>query len=310
MNFIIYASLCVLSAYYAKEKGKDFGKFLLASFFLTPIIVFIYLLLSKKTVKKQSSQNWDYDDNDDDDTFFNNDELSSGNKREIKEANSTYSESLLYFDVKGVFAESSRIKVFKNLSKGDSLLLDSNVYNEHDKYAISISNQNNKMLGFIPKGNRKLHRTLNSNIDYICSVYSKEEYYSDYHQDYQYLMTAKIYIGFNNNDISYIRNLNNNFSTFLNNYKAKNYQENIDLCDALANDFIELLKNKSILNKFKKEKISFDLDFDKISINLIRAKEADKCLKIFDVLNPILIETNMWKDGKFKKLIARLEKLK
>tara|TARA_B110000003_G_C16532597_1_gene489524 strand:+ start:71 stop:1000 length:930 start_codon:yes stop_codon:yes gene_type:complete len=309
MNFIIYASLCVLSAYYAKEKGKDFFKFLLASFFLSPIIVFVYLLLTKTSVKKPSTQKWDYDENDDD-TFFNRDELKTGNKRETKEANSVYSKSLLYFDVKGVFAESSRIKVFKNLKKGDKLILDTNVYNEHDKYAISILNENNKMLGFIPKGNRKLHRTLNSNIDSICSVYSKEEYYSDYHEDYQYLMTAKIYVGFNENDISLIRNINNNFSTFLINYQEKKYKDNIELCDSLANDFIELLKNKSILNKFKQEKISFDIDFDKISINLIRAKEADKCLVIFDVLNPLLKETNMWKDGRFKKLTARLEKLK
>ena len=301
MIYIVWFSLCVACGYYAKSKGRSFGKNFIGAILFSPLLIAIILLLSKS--KKA--------DNLDESEYILNEEVTynSNKTREEKEANSVYYNAELSKEVKGVFAENKRIKSFRNAKIGDEIILDFNVFNDHDKYAIEIYDKSNNQIGFVPKGNRKLHRSLEQGANYFSYVNRKSEYYSEeYDRDY-FSMDITIYIGFNEKNTSIIRNLFLENILFLSSYKLKEYDVNIEKSDFLIDSFVELMSDSNILNLYQKRKLDLSIDFDKITINAIRAKQEIKSIEYYNKLKPILDKSKMWKEGRFDKLQSRIEKL-
>ena len=177
------------------------------------------------------------------------------------------------------------------------IILDFNVFNDHDKYAIEIYDKSNNQIGFVPKGNRKLHRSLEQGANYFSYINRKSEYYSEeYDRDY-FSMDITIYIGFNEKNTSIIRNLFLENILFLSSYKLKEYDINIEKSD--FDDLIIfrrriIMSDSKILNLYQKRKLDLSIDFDKITINAIRAKQELKSIEYYKNLKPILVKSKMW----------------
>lgn len=77
---------------------------------------------------------------------------------DLKEGKLLYkSKGIKTFDVKGMFYQNLNPKIhngdFVGYAKTDN--------NSHDMYAVEIYNNENKLLGYLPKGNKRLNNTLN-----------------------------------------------------------------------------------------------------------------------------------------------------
>jgi len=140
--------------------------FLLGLVFFIGLIIIITVLSSKKNNKETSFEN-------------------SNQKNNTNTSNCYVKNEVFNFELKGIFYNDYK-------RTGDFLGFAKNTYNSHDKYSVGIF-INNKLAGYPPKGNYRLHNTINQihNNNLLC--------WGNIHYDEfrnQYSGTVNIPIGF------------------------------------------------------------------------------------------------------------------
>lgn len=188
-------------------------------------------------------------------------------------------EKLLYknkgikaFDMKGMFYQNLNPKIhngeFIGYAKTDS--------NSHDIYAVEIYNNENKLLGYIPKGNRRLNSSLNEwhNGKIIVWGGLYEEGYND-----KWYGNVNIPVGFSENELEKIKRILN--------LKCEN-QNQINKKEKSTEKYFEILNRhreiNNLLSALKNPK-EFYYSFPKnlipsISSHLEKEKNWEKLLEL------------------------------
>lgn len=129
----------------------------------------------------------------------------SRKKKSIK----PYKNEVIYLEVKGVFAERSRIKVHNQIMPGDQVRLEFEPYNEYDKNAIGVYNMKGDQLGFLPRNQRKVIKTLKENSNYLAFIEWKSDRYSEKHNKHFYNVSIMAYLGLSDKGIKRLGEIHN-----------------------------------------------------------------------------------------------------
>jgi len=119
--------------------------------------------------------------------------------KKIISANSSikpYQESKVYFNVKGIWAQESRIKEFRKLQIGDILYIHIDEQNEYDINALGVYTREGVLLGYIKRNQRKLFKSVRENIPRLVKVIDHEEFFSQPRQLRVYRLALEIWIGY------------------------------------------------------------------------------------------------------------------
>lgn len=107
-----------------------------------------------------------------------------------------YNQTLQGVMVQGIFAEKSRIRAFNGMAVGEEVKLAFEPDNPYDRNAIAVLTFSDEMLGYLPKNQRKLIKTLKSNPEYHAEVSYKNDYYDDGSDKHYYKLGLTLYVGF------------------------------------------------------------------------------------------------------------------
>lgn len=119
--------------------------------------------------------------------------------KKVYSANSSikpYVDSKVYFNVKGIWAQESRIKEFRKLQIGDILYIHIDEQNEYDINALGVYTREGVLLGYIKRNQRKLIKSVRENIPRLVKVIDHEEFFSQPRQLRVYRLALEIWIGY------------------------------------------------------------------------------------------------------------------
>jgi len=252
---------------------------------LVGVIIFYFLTKRKSTPSPQTSKKVTTD---------------QSVTRQEKEKDSFYNNQILEFDVKGIFAERKRRKLFDNLNTSSVITLELDYNNKHDKYAIKV-NVDEEQIGNISKGNRKLFRTLESTPNYIISISNQYSYFKKEINDTKYLLSLKVHVGFNKSEIEVLNkyySLNNKFKDL---YKSKKMEEANACAEKIFNETKYILNELNLKKVFKKHSLSSFTDINSITICALKLNNLNFCMDIFNLYKPYT------KPGKL--LLNRIQKV-
>jgi len=109
-------------------------------------------------------------------------------------------------DVKGIFAENSRIRLFRQIEIGDRVKLEFEGNNEYDKNAIGVYTLNGRMLGYLPRNRRKVIKTLRLNPNAIALVGQKGDL-DGYIRKNTYDVSIDCYLGYSADNLKEVDKL-------------------------------------------------------------------------------------------------------
>lgn len=232
----------------------------------------------------------------------NNYEVQTSSKtRKEKEKDSIYVREIKEFDVKGIFAESSRRRLFESLDNSSTITLHLDYNNKHDKYAIKV-NVDNKTIGYISRGNRKLFRTLETNSNYLIDIENKYSKFDTYHKDTKYYLSISVHLNFNDIEIDTLIKYYNLNEEFKDKYKAKQLIEAKQLAANILDQTKIILDDPNLKKVFKKHKLSLKSDINALTTCAIKTSDTELCLNLYNLHKPYI------KPGKL--LLSRIEKAK
>lgn len=117
-----------------------------------------------------------------------------------------YEREAIELEVKGIFAERSRIRLYHKLEIGDEVVFEFEPYNAYDKNAIAVYAKRGGMVGYLPRNRRKVIKTLKSGSNYMAVVEWKGDRDGKTRND-NYNLSIRCFFGYPDEDLEGIREL-------------------------------------------------------------------------------------------------------
>ena len=176
------------------------------------------------------------------------------------------------------------------------------VSNSHDKYAVGVYNTNSELLGYVPKGNRRLNNSISEWNDGIAPAWGSL-HYNDYNDRWDGYV--KIVVGFSsevNSKVKKFHNLKKDLEVLI-----KNKEKSTENYFLILNTHAEI---KSILMELKDVK-GLDYQFPprlipSISSHLEKQKEWEKLIELENHMDLIAVLSEKFKQS----TLRRIEKAK
>lgn len=247
------------------------------------IVLGIILLIFKSSNNNPNQQ-----------TYSNNKYISKSNQsiENIKSNLEVYHKKIgvFQYDLKGIFYNEYKVI-------GDFFGYAKNTYNSHDKYSVGVF-INNKLAGHIPKGNIRLHNTINKfhNNNIICWGYIN---YDGYHNNYN--GSVFIPIGFTEEVIMNIEIALKliNIQNILFKKEDKNISEYFELLNN-DNKIYELITDLKLLNTIN---YSFNRNIiPQLSKKLEEEKKWDKLVELEKYKSQINDLSLVFKNSTLKRI--------